>query len=91
MGANTLGPERAAEFAALETLRKIISVTTEIFGDDVQVKETCEPEFPDERYVVFSVATRGNPREVVAQEAEWIRRVGALGTDWDAFRLAIVY
>lgn len=89
MGVNTLSPERAAEFAAFETLRKIIAITTEIFGEDVQVKESCDPEFPEERYVVFSVITRGDPRETVAQESEWVRRVGEVACDWDAFRLSI--
>ncbi len=89
MGANTLDAERAAKLAAFETLRKIIAITTEIFGEDVHVKNSCDPEFTEERYVVFSVSTRRDPQGVVAQESEWVRRVGEVSPDWHAFRLSI--
>ena len=89
MGTNTLGAERPAQIAAFETLRKIIAVTSEIFGEQVQVKESCDPDFPEERYVVFSVIADGDPQATVAQEREWVRRVSDVAPDWDGFRLSI--
>ncbi len=89
MGAKTAMPHGEAERMAFEALRKIIAATTEIFGEDVHVKESCDPEFPEEKYVVFSVSARGNAREIVAQEAEWVRRVRDVAPAWDAFRLSI--
>jgi hypothetical protein len=42
--------QHTAELAT-ELLANIIQVTGSLFGGEVTVKEGCDPEFPDDKYV----------------------------------------
>ena len=64
----------AAVFARVVQLRAIAS---ELFGD-VEVEVVADPEIEDSHYVVFSVVTSGEPREVADRRNEWYRRTDAV-------------
>jgi hypothetical protein len=79
----------AAERSAFDTLRRLIGITTDLFQGPVTVKESFDPEFPAERYIVFVVEVQADSPATLKLESEWVRQVSALTPHWDGFRLLI--
>lgn len=78
----------AAERRAFCAFGEIIRITNELFGD-VRVKETFDPEFADDKYVVFIVYAKGSAKELLALEENWIERVSKVARNWESFRLSL--
>jgi len=74
---------------AVRMIAEIVEITGELFGADVNVARSCDPEFPDNKSVVFSVQTSGTVRESCEAEREWIRRIEAIAPHWKLLRLAV--
>lgn len=74
---------------AFDALGEIIDITSELFGSRVEVTRDADPEYPDERYVRFTVKVSGSVAEILEKEAEWARRIAKVDPKWDAFRLSI--
>jgi hypothetical protein len=72
-----------------EKLGELIAATAELFGGDVSVYESFDPEYPDDVYTVLAVRTRLAPAEAVRTERDWIRRSQAIGRCLDDVRLSI--
>lgn len=81
--------EYEAKKAAFETYHEIINLTTEVFGPGVQVRSVYDPEFPNEKYVVFSPEVSGDASVIVKKESEWVDRMSHIGYWWHGFRLSI--
>lgn len=86
----------AAEFSqqearqhALSTLTEVIAVTADIFAEPVTIKEDCDPDHPEHRYVVFVVSPAGDAAELLAKEQLWIERTSQAAADWQDFRLSV--
>ena len=77
-----------AERQAFRAFGEVIRITNELFGD-VQVKETCDPEFADEKYVVLIVRVKGSTKQLLALEEEWVEKVSKVAKNWESFRLSI--
>lgn len=77
-----------AERDAANSLFDVVRVTTEIFGGPVTIREGCDPEELDDRYVVFSVVVH-DVDEAVSMERDWIQRVREISKVWSAFRLSV--
>ncbi len=70
-------------------LAELISATRELFGGEVSMSESFDPEYPDDAYTVLAVETRLSPAEAVRTERVWIRRSQAIGRCLDDVRLSI--
>lgn len=77
-----------AERRAFRAFGEVIRVTNELFGD-VHVKESHDPEFADEKYVVFIVRVRGSAQELLALENKWVDQVRKVARNWESFRLSL--
>jgi len=74
---------------AVEMLAKLIGATCELFGGNVSMYESFDPEFRDDKYTVLSVTTKLNPKDAAHAEREWVRRVEAIAPSWKDLRLSI--
>jgi hypothetical protein len=79
----------APQQAAIEILSRLVRITTSLFGKEVKVVEDCDPEFPDDRYVVFAVDSDMEPADLLRAEQAWVREVRAIAPNWDSVRLSI--
>lgn len=72
-------------------LDDILALTEEIFPGEVRIDVEADPEWPQDRYVVFTVKADGDARELVQRQCEWHRRVLAVAPDsLNLLRLSIV-
>lgn len=55
-------------------LADAVRITTELFGE-VQVKESFDPSFADDKYLVLIVRAKGTAHELLAMEYQWIERI----------------
>jgi hypothetical protein len=72
-----------------EQWRDVVEMTQRMFGATT-IEETCDPEFPDDRYVVLTVQSELDPKAVVAQEKRWITELYRIATSVDGIRLLIL-
>jgi len=79
----------AAASAAFNAFTQIISITSDIFQVHPTVEVTCDPEYPADRYIVFTVEAFGSISEIVSLESKWASRIAQVTPRWDAFRLSI--
>ena len=75
--------------AATDILRNLVSVTTELFGGIVGIKESFDPEFREDTFVVLTVETDLAPDIAAARELDWIRKIEAIVPGWDGIRLSV--
>ena len=52
--------------------------------------EDHDPEFPDEKYTVFSVEVKADVPMIMRMEAEWVRRVRCEAGTTTTARLSII-
>jgi len=79
-----------ASIVATDYLSRLIALTTRLFGEDVGISESFDPEFPSDKSIVFSVETRLAPQQIVRAEQEWIRGVSEIVSNWESIRLLIL-
>lgn len=77
-----------AERRAFRSFGEVIRITNELFGD-VSVKESSDPEFVDEKFVVFVVRAKGSSKELLALEDKWVEQVRKVARNWESFRLSL--
>lgn len=75
--------------AATEILRRVVSLTTQLFGGVVGIKESFDPEYSNDRYLVFIVETTLGPEDAAARELDWIQQVETIAAGWEQIRLAV--
>ena len=61
----------------VENAEKLSSIADELF-DETHVEVRPDPEMEEAHYVVFSVKTSGEPREVADRRREWHKRTAAV-------------
>ncbi len=82
-----LGPSTSSLSALMSDVQHI---TEELFPGPFSCNDECDPEFPDDTYVVINVESSGDIREVVRRRCEWHERIRALSPDlFGRLRLAI--
>ena len=82
-----LGPSASNLSALMSEVRQI---TEELFPGSFSCNEESDPEYPDDTYVVISVESTGDIREVVRRRREWHERIRALSPDlFGKLRLSI--
>jgi hypothetical protein len=74
---------------AIELACRIISVTSSLFDAEATFFESCDPEFPSDRYHVVPVETSLSPAEIVRAEQQWISEVVSIAPEWESLRLSI--
>ncbi|HEX4143645.1 MAG TPA: hypothetical protein VHY91_08940 [Pirellulales bacterium] len=74
---------------AIELACKIIGLTSSLFEAEATFFESCDPEFPLDRYHVVAVETSLSPAEIVRAERQWIDEVIAIAPEWESLRLSI--
>jgi hypothetical protein len=81
----------STEPSSFDGFTEVIRITKEMFGQfgGVEVDTTHDPEYPDEKYVVFTAMVEGDNRTLLRFEDEWIRRVADVIPRWNAFRLRL--
>lgn len=77
-----------AERRAFRAFGEVIRITNELFGE-VHVKESHDPEFADDKYVLFIVRARGSAQELLALENKWVEQVSKIARSWESFRLSL--
>ncbi len=82
-------PTASVPLQAADTIGRILDITTELFPGEVAVGNSADPEFPDDRFVVFTVDASGELDEILDRECEWLRRVAAITPGTHAFRLSV--
>lgn len=78
-----------ADAAGAGALNQITALTADLFQGPVTVKESCDPEFPGEKYVVFVAETKADNPTILKLEGQWNRQVTQLFPGWHGFRLSI--
>jgi hypothetical protein len=68
------GPNESAE----PKLAEVLEVTQKMFSGQPTIELACDPEEPDSKFVVITVTSKGNAREIVEQRLEWHERVARL-------------
>jgi hypothetical protein len=74
---------------AKELVGQLALMTEEVFECGVQIADDFDPEFPEERHVVFIVQPRAPKQRLVEMEAQWVKRLRSAAPDWEAVRLSI--
>jgi hypothetical protein len=75
--------------SAFDIITDIVRVTTKLFGEDVRVYESCDPEFPAHKWVVFAVEPIMEISELLRAEREWVRAMAQIAPECDMARLLI--
>ena len=75
--------------SAFDIITEIVRVTTRLFGEDVRVYESCDPEFPQDKWVVFAVEPTMEISELLRAEREWVRAMAQIAPECDMARLLI--
>lgn len=80
---------REARENAFRDMQRVVDATTEIFGGEVRVRSDCDPEHPDDRFIVFEVIVGDGSEAALRLEDEWVRRVTSIVPGIGLFRLSI--
>jgi hypothetical protein len=71
-------------------MSEVKQITEELFPGPFSCNDEFDPEYPDDSYVVVSVESTGDMREVVLRQCEWHDRIRALSPDlFGKLRLSI--
>ena len=82
-----LGPSTSSLSALMSDVKQI---TEDLFPGPFSWNDECDPEYPADTYVVISVESTGDMREVVRRRCEWHERIRALSPDlFGKLRLSI--
>jgi hypothetical protein len=74
-----------------DVLAQVRQITQEIFPGACTFTSECDPEHPDDRYVVVNVEATGDPKEIVDRGCVWDQRIRQLRLDlWDTLRLVVL-
>ena len=66
-------------------------ITQELFPGTCEFTEECDPEYPEDRYVVVDVEASGSPKELVDRSCEWHKRIDEIAPNsFGHLRLSIV-
>ena len=85
------GSGAAAAFDLASIMEDVRQITQELFPGKCEFTSECDPEYPEDRYVVVSVEATGEPKEIVDRSCVWHERIRQLRPDlWDALRLFVV-
>ena len=76
--------------AATSMLSALVAVTTKLFGRDVTISESYDPEHPNDKFVELTVRVKMAPAEIVLAEGEWARQISIIAPRWDNLRLLIL-
>jgi len=81
------GPSMTSLSAWMSDVKQI---TEELFPGPFSCSDEFDPEYPDDTYVVISVESTGDMRDVVRRRCEWHERIRALSPDlFGKLRLSI--
>jgi len=75
--------------AAYDVLSKLIGETTRLFGENVRIYESRDPEFPDDANIVFRVEAPLGSSEALRAEREWAKAVYKIAPKAGMFNLVI--
>ncbi len=89
LNADITTPTASIPFQVADAIGRILDITTELFPGEVVVGNSADPEYPDDRFVVFTVGASGELDEILDRECEWLRRVAAGTAGAHAFRLSV--
>jgi hypothetical protein len=85
LGSATVPPQ-----AVEHEMASAIALTRQLFGDGIVVEDSYDPEFSDDRQIVFTITTGLGPAEVVQLESEWARSIGTVAPHLSSLRLLIL-
>lgn len=71
------------------TLQKVIELTQEVFGQEVQISPGYDYEFPDDVYTRLEVELRAPPDKIVELENIWAEKVNEIAPGDLSFRLLL--
>jgi hypothetical protein len=74
---------------ATDLILRVVGITTDIFGKDVRVSQSYDPEFAKDKFVVLTVETELSPAEIVEAEQRWIQQVFKVNPHWEQLRLLV--
>ena len=86
-----VGVRRGSSPSSLSAwMSDVKQITEELFPGAFSCSDESDPEYPDDTYVVISVESTGDIREIVRRQCEWHERVRSLAPDlFGKLRLAI--
>ena len=87
LSSTTCGPSTAAQANGL--VDQVVTITSQLFHCPVTVKESYDPEFPGEKYIVFVAETSAEPATILNLESQWNRQVTERFPGWHGFRLMV--
>ena len=77
------------DVAALRIVDQVAAITGQLFQSPVTVKESYDPEFPAEKYIVFIAEAAEDHAAILNLENQWNRQVTQLFPGWHGFRLSV--
>ena len=78
-----------AAAVGVELLKELTGITSELFGGTISLKESFDPEYSSDKYMVVIVDTTLAPKEAFVAEKAWIQQVATITTAWKNLRLSI--
>jgi hypothetical protein len=82
---------QSEEFNLSKVIDDVRKITQEIFPGKCEFTHECDPEYPEDRYVVVNVEAKGEPKELVDRSCLWDERISQLpGYVFGQLRLLIV-
>jgi phosphate uptake regulator len=75
---------------ATEIIDSIVDLTTNLFGENVRIYASHDPDFPETRYTILAVESSRPVAELLELELEWARGVNKISPGFDSFRLKLI-
>jgi hypothetical protein len=68
---------------------QVVDITRDLFPGAVSAELLDDPEYPQDRYMVFTAQFHGAVEESVERQLEWHRRVARLGETFSDLSLSL--
>jgi hypothetical protein len=86
---NGADPPPPLDLASVMT--EVREITQKLFPGKCEFTSECDPEYPEDRYVVVEVEATGEPKEIIDRESVWDERIRQRWPNlWDTLRLLVV-
>ena len=72
------GSDAAAAFDLASIMEDVRQITQELFPGKCEFTSECDPEYPEDRYVVVNVEASGELKEIAERGCVWDERVREL-------------
>ena len=70
-------------------LEAIVDATRQLFPGEISIEVESDPEWPEEKYIVFGVVAQGSVTSIVDRHCRWLEMIAQLAPGFRNARLFI--